>query len=316
MKSPIELAVAHMRENYSEPLSLAEIASSAMLSRFHFSRVFRDATGVSPGRFLSAIRIYEAKRMLASTSRTVTDISMAVGYNSLGSFTNRFTESVGLSPSQFRRLWRGGVRAVPDLLRATEAEQSGRLKSGSPESGSPESGSPESGPTEPEPGGPSSLGAIAGRVELPARYAAAWVYLGAFATPIVQGRPAASVTLRTWPGQPASYRLSGIPAGEWHLRAVAVADSADPEPWTSRSLLVAGQGSVPVTPGAVSPRVLTLRPRRPIDLPILLAVPDLELAGARDEQAPESAPPAAGVTARIPVRRAPAPVAWSDCRRA
>ncbi len=304
MKSPIELAVAHMRENYSEPLSLAEIASSAMLSRFHFSRVFRDATGVSPGRFLSAIRIYEAKRMLASTSRTVTDISMAVGYNSLGSFTNRFTESVGLSPSQFRRLWRGGVRAVPEPLRPAEAEQS-------------EPDRPESGPPGPAPGGPAPLGAIAGRVELPSRYAAAWVYLGAFATPIVQGRPSASVTLRTWPGQPASYRLSGIPAGEWHLRAVAVADSADPEPWTSRSLLVAGQGSVTVTSGAVSPRVLTLRPRRPIDLPILLAVPDLELAGATDDQAPGSAPPVAGsVTARLPVRRAPAPVAWSDCRRA
>jgi AraC family transcriptional regulator len=312
MKSPIELAVAHMRENFSEPLSLAEIASSAMLSRFHFSRVFRDATGVSPGRFLSAIRIYEAKRMLASTSRTVTDISMAVGYNSLGSFTNRFTESVGLSPSQFRRLWRGGVHAVPEPLQLARAEQSDRLASGPLESGPPESGAPESAP-----GGPPSRGAIAGRVELPSSYAAAWVYLGAFATPIVQGRPSASVTLRTWPGQPTSYRLSGIPAGEWHLRAVAVADSADPEPWTSRSLLVAGQGSVTVTAGAVSPQVLTLRPRRPIDLPILLAVPDLELAGARDDQAPDSAPPAVGsVTARIPVRRAPAPVAWSDCRRA
>src|SRR5271168_2482578 len=68
VKSPIELAVAYMRENYSEPLSLADIARSAMLSRFHFSRVFREATGVSPGRFLSAVRIYEAKRMLASTS--------------------------------------------------------------------------------------------------------------------------------------------------------------------------------------------------------------------------------------------------------
>jgi AraC family transcriptional regulator len=304
MKSPIELAVAHMRENYSEPLSLAEIASSAMLSRFHFSRVFRDATGVSPGRFLSAIRISEAKRMLASTSRTVTDISMAVGYNSLGSFTNRFTESVGLSPSQFRRLWRGGVRAVPDLLRSADP-------------GQPEPGRLESGPPESAPGGRASVGAIAGRVELPSGYTAAWVYLGAFATPIVQGRPLASATLRTWPGQAASYRLSGIPAGEWYLRAVAVADSADPEPWTSRSLLVAGQGSVTVTPGAVSPRVLTLRPRRPIDLPILLAVPDLELAGARDDQVPDPAPPAAGsVTARIPVRRAPAPVAWSDCRRA
>jgi AraC family transcriptional regulator len=259
MKSPIELAIAHMRARYSEPLSLVDIARSAMLSRFHFSRVFRNATGVSPGRFLSAVRIYEAKRMLASTSLTVTDISLAVGYNSLGSFTNRFTESVGLSPTRFRRLWQSDVRAVPESLP-----------------------SPESVPQ----------GAVAGRVELPSRYAAASVYLGAFATPIVQGRPSASVILRAWPSRPAAYRLTGIPAGEWYIRAVAVADSADPEPYTGRSLLVAGQGSVTVTPGTASPKVLTLRPRRPTDLPILYAVPDLEPAGAWDERMLDPAQPA------------------------
>jgi AraC family transcriptional regulator len=282
MKSPIELAIAHMRERYSEPLSLVDIARSAMLSRFHFSRVFRNATGVSPGRFLSAIRIYEAKRMLASTSLTVTDISLAVGYNSLGSFTNRFTESVGLSPSRFRRLWQSEVHAGPKSLPSPE--------SALPESALPESALPES----------AQQGAVAGRVELPSRYAAASVYLGAFATPIIQGRPSASVILRAWPSRPATYRLTGIPAGEWYIRAVAVADSADPEPYAGRSLLVAGQGSVTVTPGAASPKVLTLRPRRPTDLPILYAVPDLEPAGAWDEHLQDPAQP---VPAPRPQRR-------------
>lgn len=305
MKSPIELAIAHMRESYSEPLSLADIARSAMLSRFHFSRVFLAATGVSPGRFLSAVRIYEAKRMLASTSLSVTDISLAVGYNSLGSFTNRFTESVGLSPSRFRRLWHSGVR---DAL-----EPSPSLQAVPPESVPPEFAPPE--PAAPE---PAPQGAVAGRVELPPRYAAAWVYVGAFATPIVQRRPPASVILQVRPDRPASYRLAGIPAGEWYILAVAVADSADPEPWTRRSLLVGGQGSsVTVTPGAVSPAVLTLRPRRTTDLPILFAVPDLEPDGARLRHRPNPARPASGPAAarRLP-RREPVPVAWSDRRRA
>lgn len=290
MKSPIELAIAHMRESYSEPLSLADIARSAMLSRFHFSRVFREATGISPGRFLSAVRIYEAKRMLASTSLSVTDISLAVGYNSLGSFTNRFTESVGLSPSRFRRLWHTRVRGAPEPSPSRQAAL------------------PESAPQ----------GAVAGRVELPSRYAAAWVYLGAFATPIVQRRPSASVILQAWPDRPASYRLAGIPAGEWYILAVAVADSADPEPWTRRSLLVGGQGSsVTVTPGAVRPAVLTLRPRRPTDLPILFAVPDLEPDGARYEHRldPAQPVPEPAAACRSP-RRGSAPVAWSDRRRA
>src|SRR5215471_4102534 len=108
MNSAVERAITSIWEHYREPLSLTDIAKSAILSRFHFSRVFREATGVSPGRFLSAVRIYEAKRMLVSTSLSVTDISLAVGYNSLGSFTNRFTESVGTSPTRFRRMWLEG----------------------------------------------------------------------------------------------------------------------------------------------------------------------------------------------------------------
>lgn len=290
MKSPIELAIAHMRGSYSEPLSLADIARSAMLSRFHFSRVFREATGVPPGRFLSAVRIYEAKRMLASTSLSVTDISLAVGYNSLGSFTNRFTESVGLSPSRFRRLWHSGVRGAPEPAVTHQAAL------------------PES----------ALQGSVVGRIELPSRYAAAWVYVGAFATPIIQGHPAASATVQVWPGRPASCRLAGVPAGEWYIRAVAVADSTDPEPWTRRSLLVGTQASkVTVSPGAVSTAVLTLRPRRTTDLPILFAVPDLEPVGARCEHSREPERPApAPAAARRPSWRGPTPVAWSDRRRA
>jgi AraC family transcriptional regulator len=242
MNSAVECAIARMWEGYSEPLSLADIAKSAILSRFHFSRVFREATGVSPGRFLSAVRIYEAKRMLASTPLSVTDISLAVGYNSLGSFTNRFTESVGLSPTRFRRMWRSGMRAAPG--------QAPR---------------------------PSALdGAVTGSVCLPAGYAKARVYLGAFKTPIVQCQPLSSAVVEPVRDRSASFRLANVPPGEWFISAVAVADSADLEPWTCRTLLVGGQNSVTVTAGAVSKTDVMLRPRRPTDLPILFAVPDLE----------------------------------------
>lgn len=252
MTSPVECAITHIWESYSEPLSLGDIAKSAILSRFHFSRIFRETTGVSPCRFLSAVRIYEAKRMLASTSRSVTDISFAVGYNSLGSFTNRFTDSVGLSPSRFRRVWRGGMREAPGQA----------------------------------PGPSSDRGAVAGAVELPARYAAARVYLGAFTTPIIQGQPSSCTIVEAEPGRAVCYRLADVPPGEWFVRAVAVADSADPEPWTRRSMLVGGNGSVTVRAGAVSEVAVTLRPRRPTDLPILFAVPDLEPSGIR--RAPEA----------------------------
>lgn len=258
MFSPVESAIARMWESYGEPLSLSDIAKSAILSRFHFCRVFREATGVSPGRFLSAVRIYQAKRLLVSTSLSVTDISLAVGYNSLGSFTNRFTESVGASPTRFRRMWGEGIRADD---RSAPAEQA-----------------PDSCP----PGG-----TVTGLVDLPPGYATARVYLGAFETPIIQRRPLAWMIVDTRSASPASYRLAGVPPGEWFIRAVAEADSADPEPWTRRSLLLGGQGSVTVTANAVSEVDITLRARRPTDLPILFAVPDLKGADLGDPDGPE-----------------------------
>ncbi len=243
MNSAVERAIASIWERYNEPLSLAEIAKSAILSRFHFSRVFREATGVSPGRFLTAVRIYQAKRMLVTTSLSVTDISLDVGYNSLGSFTNRFTESVGISPARFRRMSKNGSYELPAAA----------------------------------PGSAPFPGTVEGCAGLPRAYAGARVYLGAFKNPIVQGLPAAATIVRaTSPGQLVPYRLTGVPAGEWFVQAVAVADTADPEPWTRRSLLVATQGCVTVRPGTVTQADVYLRPRRQTDLPILLALPDLE----------------------------------------
>jgi AraC-like DNA-binding protein len=247
-----------MWDSYGEPLSLSDIAKSAILSRFHFCRVFREATGVSPGRFLSAVRIYQAKRLLVSTSLSVTDISLAVGYNSLGSFTNRFTESVGASPTRFRRMWGEGIRANDRPAPGQQATDSCP-----------------------------PAGTVTGLIGLPPEYATARVYLGVFETPIVQRRPLAWMLLDTQSASPASYTLADVPPGEWFIRAVAEADSADPEPWTRRSLLVGGQGSVTVTAGAVSEVDITLRARRPTDLPILFAVPDLEDAELGDPDGPE-----------------------------
>jgi AraC family transcriptional regulator len=67
-----------------------------------------------------------------------------------------------------------------------------------------------------------------------------------------------------------------VPHGTWFLRAVAVADDTDPEPWTRRTLLVGGAGPVTIAGDTVISAGIELRTRRPTDLPILLALPDLE----------------------------------------
>jgi AraC-like DNA-binding protein len=239
MNDAVERAIKFIWERYSEPLSLADIADSAILSRFHFCRIFREVTGVSPGRFLSAIRIYQAKRMLRNTRMSVTDIAFAVGYNSLGTFSNHFTDSVGVSPGRFRRMSRDG-----------------RLKTVRPSS---------------------PYSTVTGQITLPRGYAAARVYVGAFDTPIVQRQPGSSTIVDIpAPGQPCSYQLDDVPLGRWFLRAVAVADNTDPEPWTRRTLLIGGTGHISVAQGVAISAQFDLRPRLPTDLPILLDLPSLE----------------------------------------
>lgn len=100
-------AVSHviqlMREQLDAPHRLRDIARSAWMSPFHFHRIFRLITTTTPGRFLTALRMCEAKRMLLDTTRSATEISVTVGYSSFGTFTTQFTRLVGIPPGRYRR---------------------------------------------------------------------------------------------------------------------------------------------------------------------------------------------------------------------
>jgi AraC family transcriptional regulator len=236
MNTAVERAIACMWERYSEPLSLTDIARSAILSRFHFARVFKSTTGVSPGQFLSAVRIYQAKRMLLATSASVADVSCAVGYSSLGSFTSRFTDSVGLSPSRLRRAG-GAGQMLPYRACAV----------------------PE--------------GDIGGTLSLPPGFGRALVYLGVFDTAIVQRRPRAGGFFLVDSSRPVTCQLAGVPEGTWFVHALAAAEGTGAPTWDHRGSLVSTAGPVVVSPGARTHVTLALRPRQRTDAPVLLALP-------------------------------------------
>lgn len=87
---------------YADPLCLKEISRAAGYSCYHFIRVFRAAYGEPPGRYLSRRRVERAQDLLRSTGFTVTEVCHLVGFASLGSFSARFRELTGVSPSEFR----------------------------------------------------------------------------------------------------------------------------------------------------------------------------------------------------------------------
>jgi AraC-like DNA-binding protein len=87
---------------YFEPLGVDDMAAVAHLSRAHFSREFRRAFGESPHAYLLTRRLERAAALLRTTDRSVADVCVSVGWESVGSFTTSFTRTYGLSPTAYR----------------------------------------------------------------------------------------------------------------------------------------------------------------------------------------------------------------------
>ncbi|WP_020670860.1 helix-turn-helix domain-containing protein [Amycolatopsis nigrescens] len=180
VRRAVERAIGTMREKLGEQLTIDDMARSAMFSKFHFSRVFQQATGVSPGRFLSAMRLAEAKRLLLTTSITVADISHRVGYNSVGTFSARFSRSVGVAPIAYRQL-RGVLPRIP----------TGEVHRGA------------------------RCAPVRGQLHAAPGTAPGTVFVGLFPGRIPEGAPAGYTIL----DEPGPYLLQNVPQGIWHVVA-------------------------------------------------------------------------------------------------
>lgn len=99
-------AVDLMAERIGEGVTLAELAGSVDLSPDHFQRAFTAATGRAPLQYFSEMRMEHAKRLLQESESNVTEISLMLGYSSLGHFSNRFRQIVGVSPKTWRETFR------------------------------------------------------------------------------------------------------------------------------------------------------------------------------------------------------------------
>lgn len=102
-----------MDREYAQPLDVPALARTAMMSPSHFSRRFRAAYSETPYSYLMSRRIERAKDLLRQGELSVTQVCMAVGCASLGSFSASFTELVGEPPSEYRARDHDELRALP-----------------------------------------------------------------------------------------------------------------------------------------------------------------------------------------------------------
>ena len=113
--SALRRARDRIDRDYAEPMSIPVLAAQAGYSREHFIRAFRAAYGETPGRYRTRRRVERACDLLRSANLTVTEICLHVGFTSLGTFSARFAEIMGMTPTAYREeaARRGGPAPVP-----------------------------------------------------------------------------------------------------------------------------------------------------------------------------------------------------------
>ncbi|GAA2076759.1 helix-turn-helix domain-containing protein [Actinomadura alba] len=230
----IQRVIESIHQNIGESITIDDMARTAMFSKFHFTRLFQRATGISPGRFLSAVRMEEAKKLLLTTSLSVTEITYRVGYNSVGTFSSRFKSSVGLSPTAYRELG-GFTPVIPD-----EPRRHGRRTA-----------------------------IVQGRFVTPdAEETAGPVFAGLFLDTIPQGTPVKCTVL----DRPGPFRLENVPEGRWYLLAQCVRPGGEETP-DDLPPTVAVHGPMEIRPGTITKSLeLRLRPMQVLDPPVLMAL--------------------------------------------
>jgi len=239
----VERVVAAMREGADGPLTLRDMADVAHLSPYHFARVFKDVTGIPPGKFLGALRIEWAKWLLLTTDLSVSEVCFEAGYGSLGTFTTRFKRLVGVSPGRMRRL--------PERLASAFEGAS-------------------------DPTAPARSDGVPFRV-VGSGLEGAIIFAGLFPGAIPQGRPVAGAVLN----KPGAFRLSPVPDGLFQLMAAALPATEDVLKFMlPDAALRVGRVREPVLvrAGRAEGRPeVELRPPRITDPPVLVALPALLL---------------------------------------
>lgn len=246
----VERVISMMHDRLDEPLTLQEMSKIAYISPYHFNRIFRDITGIPPNKFLYALRLETAKRLLLTTNTSVTNVCFDVGYNSLGTFIRRFTDLVGLSPSRFRSL----ARHASESLSVPTASQFDMTAAAA------------------------TAATLSGRVTAPEWFAGT-IFVGLYTTPIPQGAPVFGTVVQ----QPGPYHVPSVADGLYYVLAAGLARSKDLREYFLYETTLRGGGQpVLIRNGIVEGSTdLSLRPPEAFDPPILMTLPLLLAGSAR-----------------------------------
>lgn len=242
-RQTVEKAVVAMQATISEPLSLDSMARAVMVSPSQLDHVFRAITGISPRKYMSALRLAHAKRLLLSTDLKIIDICLDTGYSSVGTFSRRFANSVAVPPLRLRRLLDGILGHMRDL---------------------------RGGPVHP---GTYSEG-VHGKITAPPGFRGI-IFIGLFNTPMPEGKPKHCTILC----EAGEFAITDVRDGDYYTFAIGFEWTEDALAYlqNENALRASSQPMIVRVCGGKSRTniVLELRQRWLSDPPILVAIPAL-----------------------------------------
>lgn len=244
----INEVIAYIHQHIDEPLPLSRLAGHAAYSPYHFTRVFKKRMGISPLYYVSSLRLQKAKDLLLRTNLTVRDIGLEIGQQSLGTFTTRFTERVGVTPTDFRNSPPQADNLFHSLQKLKDWKD---WRAWQPAA--------------------SQLARVEGTVKATIPFQGV-ILIGLFAKPIPEGLPLYGTLL---PGL-GDFCFTGVIPGTYYLMATSVSWGMQAKDFLlpQTTLRTRSKQPIMVKPGFPVPRQqVMLYPPSPDDPPILISLP-------------------------------------------
>lgn len=236
----VEQAIDYMKQNLERELTTREIAQMVGYSEYHFIRIFKGVTGISPRHFLSALRIEAGKKKLLQPSNSLLNTVLSLGFLSMGSFSNRFKQYVGISPIQFRK-------TSQKLAENLQIEQEMIVEE------------------------ERSHSIVSCTIHYPETFKGI-IFVGLFPRPIPDQRPLKGTAFRQGRN---TCRFSDVPPGDYYVLAAGIPRSMNPKAYYLLENCLRAKTAEPihVNHQTTSSVTLSLREPFPFDPPILVNLP-------------------------------------------
>jgi len=257
LKSVLQ-AIEFMREHLDEELTSEQLAAHVGYSPYHFIRIFKQVTGISPRQYLSALRIETGKMNLLKESSLLVKILHTIGFQSAGSFNTRFKQFVGVSPKQFHRTSKQLISHMNEWEHQKLQLDSGEAKS-------------------------DVLPRLTCRITAPSTFRGI-IFVGLFPRPIPDQRPIMGTAINQ---NARSCTFHHIPHGTYYLLAAGIAWSLNPKDYflLDKSLRGNYESAIKVDAATDQEVSICLREPLPQDPPIVINLPLLLFEQSKKDRA-------------------------------